>query len=848
MNKLLRLFLVILSITACQDIDIDTINSRLDNIENSAIATINQQIAAINTSLPMLQSVDVELKTYINALEKEVKDLTESLSETNTKIDDLKKELLVIVSEEKDSILAELEALKSTINNDLEVVNNTLELLKEKDSLLEEQIAELQIYVDAELSDVESWVASTFATLEQYNAITASIVSVESLISNLDNKLTDLESSLIEKIARDIEAASNALSDELQASISALTSAYTSAIAAAADDIRAAYTSDLETSIAACEQSMKTWVNEQLTGYYTIAEIEAKITIIQAAITDGNEVLQQELNALTNALNSMNKSITDAYIAAITEAITNNNGIIDEKIAAEISSINEDISLLKTRIDTLEDRLLSVENDIINIQEQLTNLVNKIQSISYIPTYDDGKATIDTNGKFGVFDFQISPKSAVVQLAEIWKEALSMKAIYAQTRAISFIDLPITFFDADLENGTICIEVDASNLNSDFFSGAVSLNTALYISDGNTECTSDFINAIPGNAVSPFKPANNEIWYTTSDENIIKDIRTTAFNTTLISHTYNNGKGIITFNKDITSVGSYAFYNCSTLETITLPNAASSIGDYTFYGCSNLESIAIPNTLSSIGDGAFRNCTSLLDIDIPQSVSSIGAFSFFGCVSLPTIDDIRYAGSCAAEAVDKTKTTYKLKEGTRFISSTFENCYNLTDFSIPSSIIEIGDYAFCMCTSLSFVTIPDSMEIIGKGAFYGCESLVNITIPESVTQIKGSAFSSCSSLLNVKIPDKVKKIEGNSFDYCTSLVDITIGKNVYSIEQSAFNACTKLTNVFCKASTPPTGYYNMFDSSTVGVNIYVPSASIKAYQSAATWSKYASNIKGYSFE
>ena len=94
----------------------------------------------------------------------------------------------------------------------------------------------------------------------------------------------------------------------------------------------------------------------------------------------------------------------------------------------------------------------------------------------------------------------------------------------------------------------------------------------------------------------------------------------------------------ITIPSSVTSIGSRAFYGCTSLTSITIPDSVTSIGNYAFYDCTSLKSITIPEGVKSIGSKAFHNCESLTSVTIPSSVFSIGTYAFGHCLSLKTIN------------------------------------------------------------------------------------------------------------------------------------------------------------------------------------------------------------------
>lgn len=179
----------------------------------------------------------------------------------------------------------------------------------------------------------------------------------------------------------------------------------------------------------------------------------------------------------------------------------------------------------------------------------------------------------------------------------------------------------------------------------------------------------------------------------------------------------------------VTSIGAYAFQNCASLISITIPDSVTSIGEGAFDSCESLTSIKIPDGITSIGDWAFAQCDSLTSINIPDGVTSIGDYTFWNCDSLTTVeipDSVTSIGGCA-----------------------FRDCESLTSIDIPDGVTSISTYTFAYCYNLTSIDIPDSVSSIGKLAFRSCYSLTNIDIPEGVTSIDYYAFAYCHSLTRI---------------------------------------------------------------------------------------------------
>ncbi|MGA2863894.1 MAG: leucine-rich repeat domain-containing protein [Verrucomicrobiota bacterium] len=278
-----------------------------------------------------------------------------------------------------------------------------------------------------------------------------------------------------------------------------------------------------------------------------------------------------------------------------------------------------------------------------------------------------------------------------------------------------------------------------------------------------------------------------------------------------------------------------AFYGCTGLASVTIPNSVTSIGDWAFYGCTGLASVTIPNSVTSIGEWAFQWCTSLISVTIPDSVTRIGEGVFADCTSLTaiTVDGLNpFYSSMDGILFNKDQTTLiqcpGIKAGAYTIPNSvtsigdwaFDYCSSLASVTIPGSVTSIGGWAFQRCTNLASVTIPNSVTSIEMGAFCACTSLTNITIPNSVTIIKYAVFAGCG-LASVTIPNSVTSIEEDAFYGCMGLTNITIPNSVTNIGGWAFYGCMGLTELYFNGNAPSLGLAT-FSGDTNATVYYLP--------------------------
>ena len=266
----------------------------------------------------------------------------------------------------------------------------------------------------------------------------------------------------------------------------------------------------------------------------------------------------------------------------------------------------------------------------------------------------------------------------------------------------------------------------------------------------------------------------------------------------------------------VTSIGNCAFANCNALSNIAIPDSVTSIGNYAFSSCCSLSDIIIPDSVENVGNGAFQYCSLLECISIPESVICLNGNPFCNwngkleCLSSSFIyeDDVLF-NMKKSEIISFRKQkieSYIIPDSVTSIGdSAFSGCHSLSNIVIPDSVTSIGNYAFSSCCSLSGVIIPDSVTSIGNDSFRDCSSLSNIVIPDSVSNIGNYTFTLCTSLSNIVIPDSVTSIGTGAFSDCTSLSKIVIPDGVTSIGYCAFSRCYSLSNIVIPDSVTSIG-------------------------------------------
>ena len=305
----------------------------------------------------------------------------------------------------------------------------------------------------------------------------------------------------------------------------------------------------------------------------------------------------------------------------------------------------------------------------------------------------------------------------------------------------------------------------------------------------------------------------------------------------------------VTIPESVTVIGENAFADCTSLTSVIIPDSVMSIGIVAFYGCENLTSVTIGSGVTSIGDYAFQYCYKLVEVYNKSALSITAGDPAHGEVALyamnvytqeggskltDTSDGYRfyydgskgylvgYYGTQTALTLPASFTAYNgtLVEKYEIAERAFYNCAALKSVTIPESVTGICDYAFTYCEGLTSIIIPNSVTSIGNEAFEYCNSLTSVTIGSGVQSIGVGAFAFCTGLTSVTIGSGVTSIGEGAFAYCNSLTSVTIGSGVTSIGEVAFAYCNSLTSIIIPESVTSIGDMAFADCNTLEAVYY----------------------------
>ena len=295
----------------------------------------------------------------------------------------------------------------------------------------------------------------------------------------------------------------------------------------------------------------------------------------------------------------------------------------------------------------------------------------------------------------------------------------------------------------------------------------------------------------------------------------------------------------------VTSIGDYAFEDCSGLTSITIPNSVTSIGKRAFFGCNGLTSVEGPAVFFDLQENTWPYYTRTLNhVTVNGGELTENALLFINR-SYKTLQTLDVSGVTHTEFADEA----------------FKGYYNLQQLVLPEGLQKVSYMMVAGCKNLQSINIPASVEEIEQSAFEDCRSLKSITFGGSpagapgrlnapaasasqLRRIGNWAFYNAHELQNLEIPEGVEEIGDGAFYGCTYLEDLILPSSVQTIGDNTFALCAKLKKITVNSVTPPSIQAKTFFDVKRQIPVYVPDEAVASYEGDIYWREF--DIQGAS--
>ena len=334
---------------------INSLEQRISELEDTRIPSIDEQVTSIKETIIDLGKTDSRLQEYISSLEEKSSALEKELGKTNTALTEAQKtlreemaadksELSENVDAAKSDVIAQLEAYKTLANEQIKTLDSAIDTLKIKDNELQQKITDLQAYVNSENNKMTDWATGTFATIEQQNAMAEIVASIKTQLETLNTYTMNMDVRLTNKTEK-LSKSLSALDESTKQQIGELTAHCNSSISTLKSELMESYTKLVALEISKLETSMQSWVNDKLSGYYTIEETDAKLSAMQSELND--RIYSEKaylVSLITNLETTTNKKISTN--ASLITSLRNDLSGVQQNVAENAGKLADDAILI----------------------------------------------------------------------------------------------------------------------------------------------------------------------------------------------------------------------------------------------------------------------------------------------------------------------------------------------------------------------------------------------------------------------------------------------------------------------------------------------------------------------
>lgn len=780
------------------------------------IATLEEQLEAVDGSIDALKLTDTQLRAYIDAL-KESGDASEK-SVNSLKTDQAALENRIAALENLKNTLATKEWAEGTFATleQQQAVQGELDALRASIATVQTDMGEVERKLQSAIAeseeDIKSWVNKEFYTKSD---IDAKLVAIESSISDSDGLKTQIEeqkTALADAKSELTAAYRQAITDAIKGNDGVIDTKISDAIAKARDDYDAKIN-----NINARFDALTARVDKNENN---ITDILARLEALEAE----NKVLKNQIRCLKNDHDWDETKTTLAW----------NDDLSACDLHVECLNCEEKFDAIQSELTVSGNMLTAKFDDMYKREPQTLDLTDttvlKNSQIKAAVGYLVGDGTADSvdislrlsaNANGGVFDAirngLAAAKAGSVNLTLNGAEEISASA-----------------FRSCAALGSVTLGTSVKTIGSSAFITCTSLDSVAILGGVEKIHTSTFYNCssltsvtIPSTVTAMYRDAfgNCKALESIYYEGDLAGWCGITFDSTSANpcfkkaDLYIGGELLteVTIPESVDSLNNYAFAGCTSITKVTIPDNVKTLGDGVFGYCPSLKTVTVSGGVGTVGKDMFYACEALDSVTLAEGITTLESGAFYECVSLESI-----TFPSTLTTINKTVfsnsglTSLTLPNTVKTVGeSAFQNCKSLKSVKIGSGITKLPKNMFNGCVALRSVTIPSSVTEIGSGVFYSCGSLASISIPDGVTTIGGEAFYS-TALAAVTVPNSVTSIGNGIFSNCRKLETVVLGSGISTIGEMTFQGCAALESITFRGEITSLSRREVFNSKDTG--------------------------------